>query len=297
MRVKYFVCLKAGMLISAICGLAACGSSGGGDKPVTASTTTPSTSSSTATTGSPQFRRAQNPGTNNQQAGSNTSNQDANLPGPTPRASKPTHKKAQNYSVTINGHTHQGGGKIVLDDFQKSNLSVIKSNNGGTIRAYRQNHSIIAGYLGQPSMTTPQLLTIGLIKGDLTEALPTQGTYTYQGKAFSGTETGKLDYSVNFDKRTGSGKVSGFKEISDIVLKEGSIGNVMIDNQLDGSGLQKAQGIIGKTEYSVVENGNRVKREEDYRLVFFGPNAEEIGGKVFHATGEIGIAGKVTGKK
>ncbi|MDO1510959.1 MULTISPECIES: factor H binding protein domain-containing protein [unclassified Neisseria] len=297
MHVKYFACLKASIVIFTVCGLAACGSGGGDDKPVTTSTTTTSTSSSTTTTGNSQFRRAQNSPTSNQQAGNNTSNQAANLSNLTPRASKPTHKKAQNYSVTINGHTHKGGGKIVLDDFQKSNLSVVDSNNGGTIRAYRQNHSIIAGYLGQPSMTTPQLLTIGLIKGDFTETLPTQGTYTYQGTAFSGTETGKLDYSVNFDKRTGSGKVSGFKEISDIALKEGNIGNLMIDNKLDGSGLQKVRGIVGKTEYSVVENGNRVKREEDYRLVFFGPNAEEIGGKVFHSAGEIGIAGKVTGKK
>ena len=43
--------------------------------------------------------------------------------------------------------------------------------------------------------------------------LPSEGLATYNGKAFTANHDGELTYTVNFTDRTGSGKLSNFKDI------------------------------------------------------------------------------------
>lgn len=199
----------------------------------------------------------------------------------------------RHYTVTINGHTHAGGKKIELGDFAMSAFSNIPTADNGVVRGYRQKHSIIAGYLGPKrviakdndgkEVTMQDPMRVGLIKGNITEALPDSGKFTYSGEAFSDKSVGRLNYQVDFNSRKGSGSVTGIAETGAITLKEADIKNVVHDNALDGSRVI-GKGIEGEAD-------TQKKGRGDYSLIFFGPNAEEIGGVVYHPGGEVGVGG------
>ena len=87
------------------------------------------------------------------------------------------------------------------------------------------------------------------------DAIPTEGTANYSGKAFDAKNNGALDYNVNFANKTGSGTITGLG--NNITLEQGSI---------SGTG-------ISSTATQSYKSGS-------YSLDFFGKNAEEIGGKV-----------------
>lgn len=175
---------------------------------------------------------------------------------------------SQNYRETV---VAQAGGQ---------NHTITRN---GVAHIYRQNYSLIAGI-------TPTGLTINgesekldaddddtniLIKGYATQNLPTAGKFDYSGIASDGDKKGKLAYSVDFDSRKGSGKITGLD--SDIHLNEAEIKKMSYTNkETDGTTI-KGHGIEGSSN-----RGN-------YRLGFFGPNAEEIVGTV--NDGEIGFAG------
>ena len=156
----------------------------------------------------------------------------------------------------------------------------------GVAHIYRQNYSLIAGI-------TPTGLTLNgesekldaddddtniLIKGYTTLNLPTAGKFDYSGIASDGDKKGKLAYSVDFDSRKGSGKITGLD--SDIHLNEAEIKKMSYTNkETDGTTI-KGHGIEGSSNRG------------SYRLGFFGPNAEEIVGTVDdRQNGEIGFAG------
>lgn len=201
----------------------------------------------------------------------------------------------QPYSVSINGHTHADGQKIVLDDFSVSAFNSISTSSGGSIRAYRQQHSIIAGYLGAErtigkdndgkDIKIREPMRIGLVTGSPTQTLPETGKYTYSGQAFGDSGTGRLNYQVDFNTRKGSGSITGIEETGNITLNEADIKNVVYDNPLDGTRVV-GKGIEGSAQ-------TEKKGRGDYALTFFGAEAEEIGGKVYHAGGEIGVGGAV----
>ncbi len=98
-------------------------------------------------------------------------------------------------------------------------------------------------------------------------ALPTAGSATYIGKAFNGTYIkspligvddkiveGKLDYTVDFAKRSGAGSITGLGDA--ITLDKADIKG----NTITGTARQAFTG--------------------SYELGFFGKNAEEVAGKV-----------------
>ena len=157
----------------------------------------------------------------------------------------------------------------------------------GVAHIYRQNYSLIAGI-------TPTGLTINgeseeldtddddtniLIKGYATQNLPIAGKFDYSGVASDGASQGKLAYSVDFDSRKGSGKITGLD--SDIHLNEAEIKKMSYTNkETDGTTIN-GYGIEGSSN-----------RGGSYRLGFFGPDAEEIVGTVDdQKNGEIGFAG------
>lgn len=157
----------------------------------------------------------------------------------------------------------------------------------GDFQVYKQNYSAVAArYAKQKADKAGKLqnldtytFTVGEVQGDETayHNLPKQGSYQYSGIAFNGDDnSGRLKYTVDFDKKQGHGKISSMAP----------------DNNVDllAAGIANGKAIIsGKTSLNGIENGR-------YDLKLFGPQAEEIAGKaqikVGDSTKEIGLAGK-----
>lgn len=203
----------------------------------------------------------------------------------------------KSYNVTL-GNQSSSGSNINLSgyplkelklnqNFQETAIANASGNNytvtrSGKAHIYRQNYSLIAGI--NPTNTTVRGSGVNeseklddtyiLIKGQTTQTLPIAGKFNYSGIASDGKTRGNLAYSVDFDSRKGSGKITGIG--SDINLNEASIGEVSHTNEIDNTEI-KGHGIQGSSS-----RGN-------YALGFFGPKAEEIVGTV--NDGEIGFAG------
>lgn len=203
----------------------------------------------------------------------------------------------KSYNVTL-GNQSSSGSDLNLSGYRLKNLELNQNfqetaianaagNNytvtrSGKAHIYRQNYSLIAGI--NPTNTTVRGSGVNeseklddtyiLIKGQTTQTLPTAGKFDYSGIASDGASKGKLAYSVDFDSRKGSGKITGIG--SDINLNEASIREGSHTNGIDNTVI-KGHGIQGSSS-----RGN-------YALGFFGPNAEEIVGTV--NDGEIGFAG------
>ncbi len=157
----------------------------------------------------------------------------------------------------------------------------------GESHIYRQNYSLIAGVkptsysIQGPGVNRTETIRDEdylTIKGTPTETLPTAGKATYSGAAFNGKNQGVLNYSVDFEGRTGEGKITGLDQ--NVVLDKAGITDINHRNVIDGSSLS-GHGIKGRSNV-----GGNVG---SYELGFFGANAEEIVGTV--NDGEIGFAG------
>ncbi|MEE3700783.1 factor H binding protein domain-containing protein [Mannheimia haemolytica] len=186
-----------------------------------------------------------------------------------------------------------------IDDQQyglKEPVYSTTENNGSTIRStsslYNQPYSVV---------TAKMVMTFGEnesrklepsveVKGLKTEKLPIEGNAVYKGKAFDangskGSIGGDLTYKVDFGTRKGSGEVVNALGGS-IKLNEG---------QINSNGLISSSAAHIKNE--VRENGT-------YEIQFFGPEAQEIGGKIeINGEGEgplkqtLGIVGTREDKK
>lgn len=175
-------------------------------------------------------------------------------------------------------------------DFQETATVNVKGNDytatrSGKAHIYRQNYSLIAGINSTDTTVKGPGLDKSikrtdiyiLIKGEATKTLPTVGKFDYSGIASDGASKGKLAYSVDFDSRKGSGKITGMG--SDINLNEASIQETSHTNEIDNTVI-KGLGILGSSNRG------------DYKLGFFGPNAEEIVGTVdVSKSSKIGFAG------
>ena len=156
----------------------------------------------------------------------------------------------------------------------------------GESHIYRQNYSLIAGI--KPTSYSIQGNGINknetisdedylTIKGTPTAVLPAAGKATYSGAAFDGKKQGVLNYSVDFNEKTGEGNITGLGE--KVILNKGSITHIDHNNEIDGSRLE-GHGIKGSSN------------KGDYALGFFGANAEEIVGTVGDSENDkIGFAG------
>ena len=154
-------------------------------------------------------------------------------------------------------------------------------------KAYNQDYSVVVGngtvtktndsYNGTQTDTT---FAVSKVAGYATpdKAVPTTGSAEYQGKAFSKEGSGDLNYTVNFDKRTGSGRITDIAETGRIDLAEGKLGKVGIDGKT----------VTGVSAAASAENGSK----GTYRLGLFGKAAEEIAGSAKLPESEIGFGGK-----
>lgn len=168
----------------------------------------------------------------------------------------------------------------------------------GTMRLYKQKYSVVVGTNVEKSFSKNQgkFLTSSANEysfdddspqGQLTpfEQLPKAGRFTYNGSAFTANEEGKLIYTVDFDKREGNGSISGLNYFGDISLNTSELQKNWLGSLKDKDGGQ----IFGDATSINSHQGK-------YELNFFGPNAEEIGGRAYFKNNEnnsisIGIAG------
>lgn len=206
-----------------------------------------------------------------------------------------------NYQVTVGGKTYTSGNidlKTLGNGIQRINATETASANvGGTtytatrhsvVHLYQQPYSVVAGLevkggqISNGDRIGASDLDIDTVKGYATETLPSAGTYNYAGKAFSQKSSGQFNYAVNFDTRKGSGSITGITEAGKITLNEGTISNLSHTNPdnttISGFGIQ-----------STATSANLGNGE--YKLGFFGPNAEEVAGTVSNAFGDVGFGG------
>lgn len=218
------------------------------------------------------------------------------------RVNGKAYKQGENVNLLEHLPANGVGDVNIAHEFNgNTNINVHKNNiqitENQVLRGYRQNYSVVAGVqtTGLHNHNLPAVghsderseMEIDIVKGHATPemSLPKTGTYQYSGAAFTPTETGRLNYSVNFDKRYGSGNIVGLPRTGDVVLKQAPIGTFgHVNGSLDGTSVMGA-GIEGKATFN---NGN----SSDYKLGFFGNNAEEISGIVQHENGNIGFGGK-----
>lgn len=154
----------------------------------------------------------------------------------------------------------------------------------GRAHIYRQNYSLIAGHSElkriekDPSGIERNLGVDDdsvdfVVKGSTTKILPAAGKFNYTGIATNGEKQGALSYIVDFKEKTGKGQITGIDK-TDITLSEAPIKEFSHTNEFDNTVI-KGHGIEGS----------------NYKLGFFGPNAEEIVGAVTQGTNSIGFAG------
>ena len=154
----------------------------------------------------------------------------------------------------------------------------------GRAHIYRQNYSLIAGHSElkriekDPSGIERNLGVDDdsvdfVVKGSTTKILPAAGKFNYTSIATNGEKQGALSYTVDFKEKNGKGEITGIGENS-ITLSEAPIKEFSHTNEFDNTVI-KGQGIEGS----------------NYKLGFFGPNAEEIVGAVTQGTNSIGFAG------
>ena len=154
----------------------------------------------------------------------------------------------------------------------------------GRAHIYRQNYSLVASLSEleriekdpsgiERSLRADKDVDL-VVKGSATKILPAAGKFSYAGIATDGEKQGALSYIVDFEKKNGKGEITGIGE-TDITLSEAPIKEFSHTNKFDNTVI-KGQGIEGS----------------NYKLGFFGPNAEEIVGTVDDSqNGEIGFAG------
>lgn len=154
----------------------------------------------------------------------------------------------------------------------------------GRAHIYRQNYFLVAGLSERERIEKdPSGIERNLgvdddsvdfvVKGSTTKILPAVGKFNYTGIATNGEKQGALSYTVDFKEKNGKGEITGIGENS-ITLSEAPIKEFSHTNEFDNTVI-KGHGIEGS----------------NYKLGFFGPNAEEIVGAVTQGTNSIGFAG------
>ncbi len=138
----------------------------------------------------------------------------------------------------------------------------------------------------------------------LESALPKMGKVVYHGDAFNeqtdpvegtigyGTSPGSLEYTIDFDERTGHGKISALQlDYGEFILGKGKLEKINLDGQ-------EVMGVRSNVDVYVgtyIDN-QRLVPAGGYELGVFGPNADSIAGKLKNSAFEIGFGGTRDGK-
>ena len=168
-------------------------------------------------------------------------------------------------------HDQQAFENKIKESIAKPNARYVLGEN----RVYKQQYSAVWGFrrdaLISNGETTTSRFSIDKVVGNLTpaDAIPTTGIATYSGIAFGTFGKGDLNYQINFAEKSGEGRISNVtdvKNVADIVLQKGQIqGNIIESSAVTENPKYK--------EYFEPTSGK-------YIMGIYGPNAEEIAGKV-----------------
>ena len=151
-------------------------------------------------------------------------------------------------------------------------------------KTYDQPYSVVVGSGTMTTTTdnyngTQTTNNFGIDKvaglATLEQNVPSVGRAVYTGQAFSSIDkNGDFSYLVDFDKRKGSGEITGWQEeFGDVKLKEGNLKKVNV-------GGKTVVGVSGT--WSGNTDGLHVAETSEsqgsYTLGLFGPKAEEVAG-------------------
>ena len=212
--------------------------------------------------------------------------------------------KVDNYSVKINGKTYNSGnidlsglgeGIQRVSITEEATGTTVEGDKGKAVRnsilhIYQQPYSIVAGVEvkggtvtapGFRETLTAEDVSFDTVRGHATQTLPTSGKFNYVGEALSQEQTGRLDYTVDFAAKTGSGSISNIA--GGITLNEGRIGAMSHTNP--DNTLISGHGISSTARSNSGLSGT-------YKLGFFGPNADEVAGVVTSGHGDVAFGGK-----
>lgn len=272
--------LKLSLLSITLCGLVACGSSGG-------SGGTPSPTPNQATEITPS---------NNSHTVSVPQNIDQQIKEQKTFSmytyevmDKPTHSTQ---FILLN--TDFGTREIELDNFPRYQL--VKENytdkyltadnetqgESGYIQVYNQTYS---GIIGEESLYTITKFGKSLASGDNYQVYDIIGVHstqeqlphnqaTYKGIAFDKEKVGNITYHVDFANKTGNGEITGLEKYGKITLNQGSISALTNEDKEWQVYKDKNLGIRASA------SSEKNTAVDGYDLLFFGPNAEEINGFV-----------------
>ena len=260
--------------------LAACGSSGG-DSP----------STQAANNAKPQT-----PATTPAADQSGSSNGDS----PTTQAADNT--KPQTPATTP--AENQSAGNVP----KEPTLTVTTMPDGSAKRIYELPYSTVTGITGtklQANGYTGEVTDIQ-ISGTptLESALPKMGKVVYKGMAFNkstnpqdaeivaGARPGDLVYTIDFDERTGHGKISALQlDYGEFILGKGKLEKINLDGQ-------EVMGVRSNVDVdkSVIYDNPKYVPAGNYELGIFGPNADSIAGKLKNSAFDIGFGGTRDGK-
>ena len=260
--------------------LAACGSSGG-DSPSTQAVNN---------------AKPQTPATTPAADQSGSSNGDS----PTTQAADNT--KPQTPATTP--AENQSAGNVP----KEPTLTVTTMPDGSAKRIYELPYSTVTGITGtklQANGYTGEVTDIQ-ISGTptLESALPKMGKVVYKGIAFNkstnpqdaeivaGARPGDLVYTIDFDERTGHGKISALQlDYGEFILGKGKLEKINLDGQ-------EVMGVRSNVDVdkSVIYDNPKYVPAGNYELGIFGPNADSIAGKLKNSAFDIGFGGTRDGK-
>ncbi len=260
--------------------LAACGSSGG-DSPSTqaANNAKPQTPATTPAADQSGSSNGNSPTT---QAADNTKPQ-------TPATQPPTDQTAGNAPKEP---------KLTLTTMPDKSAKRLYELPYSTVTGITQTKLQADGYTGE--VTDIQISGTPTLES----ALPKMGKVVYYGDAFNertdpvegtigyGTSPGSLEYTIDFDERTGHGKISSLElDFGNIMLRQGKLEKINLDGQ-------EVMGV--RSNVDVARSGNPDNPEYapagNYELGVFGPNADSIAGKLKNSAFDIGFGGTRDGK-
>ncbi len=179
---------------------------------------------------------------------------------------------------------------------------------GSAKRIYELPYSTVTGITGtklQADGYTGEVTDIQ-ISGTptLESALPKMGKVVYKGIAFNkstnpqdaeivaGARPGDLVYTIDFDERTGHGKISALQlDYGEFILGKGKLEKINLDGQ-------EVMGVRSNVDVdkSVIYDNPKYVPAGNYELGIFGPNADSIAGKLKNSAFDIGFGGTRDGK-
>lgn len=212
------------------------------------------------------------------------------------------------YSVNVNGKSYNNGNidlATLGNGFKRIDATetatakfggdTYSATRNSKVHLYQQPYSVVAAIQNTGGKVTGngvnqnlarQDFDVNYVQGEATKILPSTGSFNYKGVAFTETEQGNLDYTINFDTKKGAGSISGINEAGLINLHESDITKVSHENSLDKSSLSGFGVANGVATSEKAGNGT-------YKLGIFGPNAEEIAGSVLQDNNAlVGFGGK-----